>query len=222
MGVAALSLYPENVANQWFVEPKWATRLLLEWESFDGTVYDPACGQGNIVEVFSDAGFEAFGSDIVERKGQHESWFLGAHDFINQNEDYDCDNIVSNPPYYLARGTEAYIRKALTVARDTVAIFAPIGFLAGGKRSGGLYQETPPHRIHIISPRPSCPPGQFLVDGGTAENGTTDYMWMIWSVGLRCVGTEIIWHKPNVVREVATHTEPLKWTRPNLKEKANG
>jgi hypothetical protein len=216
-------MYPENVANQWFVEPKWATRLLLEWESFNGTVYDPACGQGNIVETFTDAGFEAFGSDLVEREGQHESWFMGTHNFVKETENYDgIDNIVSNPPYYHAKGTEAYIRKALTIAREKVAIFAPLSFLAGGKRASNFYQIMPPHRVHPILPRPSCPPGQSLLDGGSDEGGKVDSMWMIWDTREAYGETKIIWHKPNVVREIATHTEPLKWTRPNLKEKVNG
>ena len=76
---------------------------------------------------------------------------------------------------------------------EKVAAFVDIKFLAGGGRANGLYRELPPNRVWIITPRPSCPPGEVLKAGGKAEGGTADWIWMVWGKTAPHSGTVIDW-----------------------------
>lgn len=40
-----------KVEGEWFVEPTAATDFLLDRETFPGVIWDPCCGQGNILRV---------------------------------------------------------------------------------------------------------------------------------------------------------------------------
>lgn len=181
----------------WYVEPPSATDALLRVERFVGGIHDPACGQGNIVLTASANGYAATGSDVVDRAGS-PAWFMGRFDFLKAGYPKAIDNIVVNPPFFKAKGAEAFIRKALDVARGKVAVFVDIKFLAGSGRANGLYRELPPHRVWIITPRPSCPPGHVLAAGGKAAGGTADWCWLVWDKTAPYTGTAINWLRGEV------------------------
>lgn len=165
----------------WYVEPRWATDGLLDVERFVGGIWDPACGGGNIVETCRARGYDARGTDVEERV-PGASWWAGDVDFLGDHGEYLEPNIVMNPPFFRAKGAEAFIRKALAVAEGKVCAFVDVKFLAGAGRAAGLFAEHPPSRIWIISPRPSCPPGEYLASGGKAEGGTADWCWLVWDL----------------------------------------
>lgn len=165
--------------QDWYVEPGRCTDQLLTVERFVGEILDPTCGQGNIVEALRAAGLVAHGSDIKRRTNAH--WFLGEHDFLAGDAPVAA-NIVFNPPYFRAKGTEACIRQALATATGKVCVFVDRRFVTGGRRARGLYTQHPPTRIWEISPRPSCPTGDFLLAGGKAEGGTADFCWLVWDM----------------------------------------
>lgn len=171
--------------DDWYVEPTAATEFLLKRESFAGLrILDPACGQGNIVRTCRAAGLNAVGSDLRERDGARaESWFLGAQDWLTADHLHG-DAIIMNPPYGRALLAEAFIRRALSrPCSEKVAAFVNAKFLFGAGRAKGLFAEHPPSRVWPVVPRPSCPPGQFLLDGGKAQGGVENYVWMVWDVG---------------------------------------
>lgn len=171
----------DRADHEWYVEPTYCTTGLLSVEYFDGVTLDPACGQGNIVKTLREAGVNAFGSDIV-RRVEAEPWFMAERDFLNDALTIPIANIVCNPPFHRAKGTELFIRRALSIATRKVAIFTDVKFLAGQRRASGLFSDTPPDRIWIINPRPSCPPGEYLRNGGEAKNGQADWCWLVWSL----------------------------------------
>ena len=177
----------------WYVESESCTLALLRAEKFYGTIYDPACGQGNVVEACRSKGLFAFGSDVVRRAEGRDPWFTGVCDFLADDLAVVCDSIIMNPPFFKAKGTEAFIRRALTIARHKVAVFTDVKFLAGGKRAVGLYAEHPPSRVWILSPRPSCPPGEWLKAGNKAGGGTADWCWMVWDLTAPASETQIRW-----------------------------
>jgi hypothetical protein len=178
---------------QWYVEGAECTRALLRVEGFSGVIYDPACGQGNIMKAAIAAGRTAMGTDLVRRaEGQDGDWWSGLVDFL-EDEPFTVANIVCNPPFYRAKGTEAFIRRALGVAKCKVAIFTDVKFLSGKERASGLYAEHPPSRIWHLSPRPSCPPGEYLKAGNKAGGGTADYCWLVWDLLSPRRGTDTSW-----------------------------
>lgn len=165
----------------WYVEPERVTEQLCRVERFHGKILDPCCGGGNIVRALNAAGHTASGSDIVKRFQGIPIWWLGERDFLAEQDVWIPPNCVMNPPFFRAKGLEAFIRKALAVFAGKICVFGDVRFLAGAARSNGLFREFPPQRVWIITPRPSCPPGAFLEGGGTAGNGSSDWCWMVWS-----------------------------------------
>ncbi len=164
----------------WYVEPERATEQLCAVEGFLGSVIDPCCGIGNIPRTLIKCGVDAWGSDIVQRIGG-ESWFLGCADFLSDDWPYKFSNAVMNPPFFRAKGLEAFIRKAIATFPGKICVFGDVRFLAGASRANGLFREHPPQRVWIITPRLSCPPGKYLQAGGVAGNGSSDWCWMVWS-----------------------------------------
>lgn len=177
--------------HDWYVEPSVASEMMFAAETFCGAVLDPCCGGGNIVEAARAAGHKATGTDIMRRTAK--AWFLETRDFLSPDYPWRAPNIVMNPPFYRAKGAEAFIRKALTIATDKVAAFVDVRFLAGGERANGLYADFPPSRVWMVTPRVSCPPGAYLAAGGEASGGSADWCWLVWDIGARGSPTRLGW-----------------------------
>ncbi|WP_022697902.1 SAM-dependent methyltransferase [Euryhalocaulis caribicus] len=184
----------------WYVEPTAATEALLTVESFVGSIVDPCAGQGNIVNTLRSAGHDACASDVVKRAEFDRCW-AGHIDFLSgySAELARYENFVMNPPFFRAKGAEAFIRRALELATGKVCAFVDIRFIAGAKRANGLFAEHPPHRVWIITPRVSCPPGEYLKAGGEAKGGSADWVWLVWDKTAPFSATHMGWLR----REVA-------------------
>lgn len=184
----------ERDPDDWYVEPERVTAALARQEAFIGATIDPCCGGGNTVRALLRSGVNAWGRDLVERAGMagHDR-FLGVHDFLSETDALPgrWANIVMNPPFFKAAGAEAFIRRALEVATAKVAAFVDIRFLCGDDRASGLYAEMPPSRVYLITPRVSCPPGNFLAAGGKAGNGSSDWCWLVWDKTCPRSGTSL-------------------------------
>lgn len=167
----------ERGDRDWYVEPTRCTEQLCQHEIFDGPVHDPSCGGGNIVTALLRFGYQATGSDVVDRTGG-APWFTGLSDFRTCRR--RRVNIVMNPPFFRGEGTEFFIRKAISIASGKVCAFTEARFLFGEGRATGLYRDHKPTRVHFVTPRPSCPPGEFLQAGGKATGGNPDFVWIVW------------------------------------------
>jgi hypothetical protein len=75
-----------------FPTPPWATDALIENETFEGDIWECACGDGAMAERLMRTGNRVISSDLYDR-GFGET----GHDFLTS--DRICDNIVTNPPY---------------------------------------------------------------------------------------------------------------------------
>lgn len=169
----------ERGDHDWYVEPTRVTEQLLKEEGFPGHTHDPCCGGGNIVKTLLANGLRATGSDLVDRAGSPH-WFTGEADFLDPSTVVEADNFIMNPPFFKGKGTEAFIRKAVDVAKGKVAVFTEARFVFGEKRANGIYRDCQPTRIWIVTPRPSCPPGKFIEEGGKVGGGTPDFVWIVY------------------------------------------
>lgn len=163
--------------EDFYTEPAWTVDLLLDEEEFQGSVWDPACGSGTIPKAFARhmnfQGNNLFASDIVDRGYGWQANFLAT---IGTHHILAADNIVTNPPYRLA---EEFVRRALELARQKVAVLVQSKFLFSQKRYR-LFTEHPPTRIYFLSTRPSMPPGDLLAAGEIeAKGGKVDYLWIV-------------------------------------------
>lgn len=89
-----------------------ATRALLSVEDFDGSIWEPACGEGHISSVLVKAGYDVISTDLIQR-GYGE----GDVDFLRQTVARG-KHIVTNPPYGRGLG-DAFVRKALELTAPT-------------------------------------------------------------------------------------------------------
>jgi hypothetical protein len=48
-----------RASDDWYVEPPWVSKRLLDSERFDGGAHDPACGAGAIPVVLESRGLRA-------------------------------------------------------------------------------------------------------------------------------------------------------------------
>jgi hypothetical protein len=161
------------------VEPAWCSARLFQVEQFKGSIMDPACGWGRIVIEAKKAGYNANGSDLVDR-GWDSS--RTPSDFLQSTTIYD--NIVTNPPFDIL---EEFITHAVKHARHKVAAIFPVRRLP----AAGWLADLPLARVLMLSPRPSLPSGSFIKAGGKVGGGTQDFCWLIFDhghAGLASVG----------------------------------
>ncbi len=198
----------------WYVEQAWVVRALLQHVEFDpdNAKWDPACGIGTIPEVFSAAGFQATGTDIVCRGTLERLWF-GEHDFLGPQSHYmdhhGALDIVMNPPFSYREGiAEAFVRKALkTVRAGHVCALLPLAWRASERRYD-FFEEFPPAVKWVFCDRPSMPPGDALGERDAKgeltawARGKVDYCWYVWDQ--RQPGT------PTIERSIKPRTREQK------------
>jgi hypothetical protein len=153
-----------------YVEPSWVSSRLFEVEPFIGIIHDPAAGSGQIVNAARSRGLEATGADVAPCiEG------MCAIDFFKDRN--NVDNVISNPPYALLR---EFALHALTLTMRKVALLAPVARL---NAAGRWLEDTPLRRVWLLSPRPSIPPHQLILDGQIPQGGRVDFCWLIWQQG---------------------------------------
>lgn len=159
----------ERVKDDFYPTPPEATRSLLTVETFDGAVWEPACGDGAISRVLMDAGCEVVSSDLVDRGfGETRIDFLMEH--VRR-----APNIVTNPPFKLA---VPFVRRAVDLTSGKVAMLLKIAFLEGVERAT-VFQETPLARVWVFSRRLRFIPGG--VDGKELlGSGMMAFAWFVW------------------------------------------
>jgi hypothetical protein len=144
--------------------PLSITRQLLDFESFSGTILEPAQGNGAIVKVLRANGWGPITCYDVEK------------DFLKERRRFE--NVVTNPPYSLA---QEFILKAKEVATEKIAMLLPLSYLHGVERYRTIYQdrEFPLKRIYVFTRYPML--GDKLREDGCYRTGMVVYQWMIFA-----------------------------------------
>lgn len=158
----------DRAENDFYPTPDYVTRDLLRLETFTGSIWEPACGNGAMSKVMINAGMEVYSSDLVDRGyGQPGINFLTEYRKVN--------NIITNPPYTLA---EEFVYHALDWATDKVALFLKLAFLEGAGRQK-MFLSTPLSKVYVYSKRVS-----FLKNGeGKQGSGMIAFAWFVWEHG---------------------------------------
>lgn len=157
--------YPK-VANDWFVEPDWAVHGLFDMVEFQGPIWDPACGGGTIPRVAIARGYDARGTDLIDRGyGDQQDFLTG---YLPPAGD-----IICNPPFTLV---EPFLRRALASALYRVAFLLRLSWMEGRRRRW-VWDETPLAEILPFAGRVSMPPGG---SGIKAQGGAVAFAWFVW------------------------------------------
>jgi hypothetical protein len=186
-----------------FPTPPWATRAFLAHLMPDDlselTVWEPAANRGYMSRPLA----EHFGAVIATDKFDYGAGFP-LIDFLDGPSPTDygmaVDWIITNPPFNAA---EDFVRRALNIAEDGVAIFARASWLEGKRRYDTLFRPCPPtwfcpyvERVPIVQGR---------VDPGAASQ--MPYAWFVWQKSV----TDRDW--PSVGKPTLT-----KWIPPSRKD----
>jgi predicted DNA-binding transcriptional regulator AlpA len=154
--------------DDFYSEPSWVSERLFAAETFEGLIWDPACGLGTIPRAARAAGLSNFASDIADHGYGVRQDFLKAtapttHVF----------NVLTNPPFML---THEFVEHALALGAAKVAIIFPVARL----NAAHWLTTLPLARVWLLTPRPSMPPGRLIANGEKPGGGKTDFCWSVF------------------------------------------
>lgn len=148
-----------------------ATRALLAVEKFDGAIWEPACGAGDMSRVLEAAGYEVVSTDLIDR-----GYGDAPRDFLCEWNPL-APNVVSNPPF---REAQMFVDRALQLTTGKVAMFLRLAFLEGIER-GGWFPNTPLARVWVMSRRVPMQRGRLQEAGD--GHGVIAFAWFVWDHG---------------------------------------
>jgi len=171
-----------------FPTPPWATRALCEhldrWGRVaDSSVWEPACGEGDMVRPLGEYFHSAFGSDVHDYGSGDQAevcdfLFPGPSPMARCFAHGRPDWIITNPPFRLA---EEFALRAFEIAGEGVALLVRTAFLEGGGRFERLFKPHRPDWILQFCERVPMFKGRLDPSGSSA----TSYCWVVWSGGIK-------------------------------------
>ncbi len=148
--------------------PREATEALLSVETFDGPIWECACGKGAISRVLEENGQEVVSTDLVDR-----GYGRGRIDFLMELQPL-APNIITNPPFKLAA---QFAVRAIGLCTGKVAILERLAWLEGKARRN-FFQKHPPARVWVFSSR--LPMMHRFGYDGPKSTSTVAYAWYVW------------------------------------------
>jgi hypothetical protein len=167
----SMATHTERGADCYETDPR-VVRALLQVETFQGIIWEPACGPGSIVRTLRAAGYRVAASDLFN------------YDCINATSGVDflslrrapagVTAVITNPPFMYAN---EFVRRAQVLV-PRVAMLLPLRFLEGRARSdiidGGRLA-----RVHVFIDR--IPMMHRRDWQGNKAGNAHAYAWFIWA-----------------------------------------
>ena len=166
-------IHPRRAAYEFYPTPPEATRALLSAESFDGDIWEPACGEGHISKVLTEAGYSVVSTDLIGY-----GYGTPNRDFLAERKPL-AKHIVTNPPY--GRGlADAFVSHALKLTRETGGTVAMLMNLAGlcHPIRHDFYIQNPPAVIYGLEECTCWPYGNPRRT--TTSIAKQRYCWIVW------------------------------------------
>lgn len=105
---------------------------------------------------------------------------LGGVDFLTESYPSKFDNVITNPPFSLAK---EFAERALEISREKVILFAKIQFLEGQQRKD-FFAVHPPRSVYVFSKRVNPLRNGIEVDeNGKPWSSTMCFAWFVWEHG---------------------------------------
>lgn len=175
-GASAHTKYQRPKHDYYATDPN-AIRLFLDQFEADGeslanAVWEPACGEGNLVQPLKERGHNVFATDLIDRNGNH------TFDFLNKSPNMQwCGDVLTNPPYKQA---QAFVETALARVEDEskVIMLLRIQFLESQRRHI-FFKQNPPKYVYVHSSRI-----QIRLNNDPTINGSAlCFAWFVWEKG---------------------------------------
>lgn len=148
--------------NDFYPTPPEATNAHLRFLNLpkDTVIWEPAAGEGDMVQAIWNWGYITLGTDIQF-----------GYDFLTEPMK-PCDWIITNPPFSLA---EEFIKRCIEHEKP-FALLLKSQFWHARKRLD-LFREHPPAYICPLTWRPDF---LFKEHGDKHSSPLMDVMWCIW------------------------------------------
>lgn len=149
--------------------PEWATRALLDRESFEGDIWGPACGDGAISRALEGRGYHVYSSDLYDH-----GYGSSPVDFLKCPKQ-PTNNAITNPPF---KHAEEFLHAALGAATKKVVLLNRLSWLEGSRRYKSVFNgATPLARVLVFSSRIHFHrSGNAALAGG----GMVAFAWYVW------------------------------------------
>lgn len=163
----------------YYPTPERATLALLRHITIqDRTVWEPACGNGDISRILEKHGSYVISSDL------HDYGF--GRSGVNFLEVFqkESDTIITNPPFMLAN---QFLAQGLNLGVKRIYFLLKLAFLEGNKRSK-LLEASPLSRVMVFRKRLTMTRNGLPMKNG----GMIPFAWFEWQEGYHGSPT-IIW-----------------------------
>ena len=175
--LAGTSSTRDRVKNDYYATPREATISILSREILSGSILEPACGEGHISKLIIEKypNSEIISTDLINR-----GYGKGDINFLTHDFDRKFDNIITNPPFKLAK---EFIERSLELANDKVIMFAKIQLLESEARRE-LFESYPPKYVYVFSKRVNpLRNGSPVDENGKKWSSTMCFAWFVWQIG---------------------------------------
>lgn len=181
LGMSTIWHPEERAAGDYYTTDPTAVRQFINHLSeyrarlaggFFDTIWEPACGCGNISKVLIDAGYKVHSTDLFDR-----GFGVSGIDFLQTTKmPNNCDTIITNPPYILAN---EFILHAMDILPINGRYFAlmNISYLAGIKRYKDIYEKGYLKAIYVYSYRINC----YKNNENKGSSSPVNYAWFEFS-----------------------------------------
>lgn len=169
-------VHPMRARFEYYPTPPHGTRALLSVEDFDGSIWEPACGEGHISKVLVKAGYNVVSTDLIPR-----GYGQGDVDFLRETVARG-KHIVTNPPYGRGLG-DAFVLKALELTAQTggkVAMLLNLASLCHPARHE-FWSSNQPSVLYALDELVCWPEGRPELARSTTASHR--YVWAVWKPG---------------------------------------
>jgi hypothetical protein len=156
--------------RDFYPTPAPATRALLVHESFDGPIWEPCAGRGDMADALRAAGYIVTATDIATGD---DVLSMPLREF----------NVVTNPPYGHdgqkpdRRAAERIATHLLQQRPRKLALLLPFQWFCSVGRAGGLFRRHPVSRVWAFADRFAMwPEGKALNNSKPPSNSA----WFVW------------------------------------------
>lgn len=174
----------ERQNEDYYATDPSAAEWLIKIEDLDKNcpIWECACGENHLANVFMQNGYTVRTSDIIKRVPDAE-----VIDFLRYEKEW-IGNIITNPPFKYAA---EFCEHAMDIIYPgmKVCMFLKLQFLEGKSRRS-LFEKYPPKTVWVSSSRILCAKnGEFqkMRDGG---GSAVAYAWFVWEKGY--IGDSVI------------------------------
>lgn len=180
--LAGMSPSRSRVKDDFYATPFYATEAILDKEQLHGSILEPAAGEGHISKVLFERypNSQIVSTDLAQRNDKFGCGVVGGVDFLTESYPSKFDNVITNPPFSLAK---EFAERALEISREKVILFAKIQFLEGQQRKD-FFTTHPPRSVYVFSKRVNPLRNGIEVDeNGKPWSSTMCFAWFVWEHG---------------------------------------